>query len=168
MLHVCSLSKLRQTAEATGAKTLITLISAGTPVERPPSIMEDAHLFLGFNDIVQPIEGLTPPGAGHVRKLIDFAGKWDRLAPMIVHCWAGISRSTAGAYIIACARKPDTDEDAIAAALRSASPSATPNVRLIAFADLALERNGRMVRAVERIGRGADAFEGEPFLLDVE
>jgi predicted protein tyrosine phosphatase len=26
-------------------------------------------------------------------------------------------------------------------------------------------RQGRMVKAVEKIGRGADAFEGAPFIL---
>jgi len=166
MLYVCSLSRLQQTADETGAKTLVTLINAGTPVKRPASIAKDDHLFLGFNDIIEPIEGLTPPGADHVRTLIDFSGRWDRAAPLLVHCWAGISRSTAGAYIIACARNPDADEEALADALRTASPSATPNARLVAFADEILGRDGRMVRAIRRIGRGADAFEGAPFMLD--
>jgi len=168
MLYVCSLSKLQQTTEETGAKTLVTLISDGTQVDRPASIESNDHLFLAFNDIIEPMEGMTPPGVDHVEALIDFGRKWDRTAPMVVHCWAGISRSTAGAYIIGCARNPDIDEEVLATELRAASPSATPNARLVAFADEILGRNGRMVDAIRRIGRGASAYEGSPFMLDIE
>lgn len=168
MLYVCSLSHLSETAARTRAETLVTLINAGTPVDRPASIDPRNHLFLGFNDIVEPMEGLTPPGRQHVEALIDFAHKWDRRAPMIVHCWAGISRSTAGAFIISCARNPGADEQSVATSLRAASPSATPNARLVALADDILEREGRMIRAIESIGRGANAYEGAPFMLDVE
>ena len=58
-------------------------------------------------------------------------------------------------------------EGELAAALRKASPSATPNQRLVALADAKLERDGRMVRAIAEIGRGVDATEGVPFLLDL-
>lgn len=167
MLYVCSLSRLRKTAEETGARRLITLINEGTPVERPELIGEADHLFLGFNDIIEPVDGMTPPGEVHVRDLLDFARRWDRRAPMIVHCFAGISRSTAAAYIVACMQNPHVDEEHVAACLRRASPSATPNTRLVALADQMLGREGRMIRAIERIGRGANAFEGEPFMLDV-
>ena len=89
----------------------------------------------------------------------------DRTEPMVIHCWAGISRSTAAAYIAACTLGPDRDEVEVANVLRAAAPSATPNARLVALADAALGRRGRMVRAIERIGRGADAFEGTPFAM---
>ena len=52
-----------------------------------------------------------------------------------------------------------------AAALRRASPYATPNARLVALADDLLARRGRMVDAVLSIGRGAETYEGEPFML---
>ena len=167
MLYVCSLARLHETTEDTGAKTLVTLISGGTQVERPLSIAADDHLFLAFNDIVEPMEGMVPPALEHVESLIEFGHKWTRAAPMVVHCWAGISRSTAAAYIIGCARNPDRDEVELARALRSASPSATPNSRLVAFADELLGRDGRMVRAIREIGRGESAYEGTPFLLDI-
>ena len=168
MLYVCSLSRLAETVGRTGASHMVTLINAGTPVERPPQIHADRHLFLGFNDITAPAEGLVPPAEEHVRHLIDFTGKWDRNAPMVIHCWAGISRSTAGAFITACSLMPERDEMEIALALRGASPSATPNARLVALADDVLERRGRMVDAVTAIGRGADAFEGEPFSIEID
>ncbi|WP_349359715.1 tyrosine protein phosphatase [Stappia sp.] len=167
MITVCSLAHLGATVERTGARHLITLISAGTEVPRPPQIAERDHLFLAFNDITAPAEGLTPPGEEHVRQLLDYVTAWNLSAPLVIHCFAGISRSTAAAYITACALDPDTPEEAHAARLRKASPSATPNPRLVALADGLLARDGRMRTAIQAIGRGADAYEGAPFAFDL-
>lgn len=166
-LVVCPLSKIQHTATSTGAKRMLTVINAGTPVERPQEIAEEHHLFLGFNDIAMPMEGMTLPGEEHVRAILDFARGWDREAPMIVHCFAGISRSTASAYMIALALNPELDERDLAFDLRWRAPSATPNPKLIEIADAVLGREGRMVDAIRLIGRGQDAFEGEPFRLNV-
>ena len=76
---------------------------------------------------------------------------------MVVHCWAGISRSTAAAYTALCAINPEVSEELIAVRLRDASPTAYPNRLIIQLADAALGRNGRMVRAivVSRADRGS-------------
>ncbi|MEP3278926.1 MAG: tyrosine phosphatase family protein [Stappiaceae bacterium] len=163
MLHVCSLSTLHQTSERIGATRLITLINEGTPVERPAGILPENHLFLAFNDIIEPMDGMTPPATIHVEKLLEFVEDWDQSSPMLIHCWAGISRSTAGAYITSCYLNPHRSELEIARKLRHAAPSATPNIRLVRIADKLLSRDGRMEEAVTSIGRGADAFEGAPF-----
>lgn len=167
MLHVCSLSRLTETVTKTRASHVVTLINAETTVPTPQGIEPDRHLFLGFNDIVTPVEGLLPPAELHVLRLLEFVRAWDQSAPLVIHCWAGISRSTAGAYITACALRPDADEDDLAQLLRRNAPSATPNARLVAFADKLLQRNGRMIDAIRSIGRGADAFEGTPFSLPI-
>jgi predicted protein tyrosine phosphatase len=78
-----------------------------------------------------------------------------------------VSRSTAAAFIAACALAPERDELVIARAIRAASPTATPNGRLVALADEALGRKGRMISAIETIGRGEDCFEGTPFVLEL-
>jgi predicted protein tyrosine phosphatase len=78
-----------------------------------------------------------------------------------------VSRSTASAFIAACALNPKRDEHEIAQALRAASPTATPNARFVALADDRLQRNGRMSAAIQSIGRGADCFEAEPFTLEL-
>ncbi len=170
-VHVCSLSRIASTVEATGARHLVTLINQGTPVPRPPQIDPDNHLFLGMNDIVEPVEGYVAPGEAHVGRLLGFVDGWWRdhgtASPIVIHCWAGISRSTAAAFITACAINPADDEAAIAADLRQLSPSATPNARLVAIADGMLRRDGRMIEAIGRIGRGRDAYEGEPFSLSL-
>jgi predicted protein tyrosine phosphatase len=166
-LIVTPLSRLQEIAEAHRASRVVTLINAATAVTRPAHLDAHDHLFLGFNDIVEPQEGLEPPGEAHVRKLMDFADSWNRAGPMVIHCYAGISRSTAGAYLTALYLSPDLDEQTLAQELRRRSPSATPNGRLIAIADDLLGRKGRMVDAIRSIGRGADAFEGVPFILPI-
>jgi predicted protein tyrosine phosphatase len=134
------------------------------PVGRAPA----NHLILGMDDIVHPADGYVPPASEHVRRLVDFARAWDRAAPMVVHCYAGISRSTAGAFVAACALNPNRNELTIAQAIRNASATAMPNARIVALADQLLARNGRMVAAIEQIGPGAMAYEGVPFRLDLE
>jgi predicted protein tyrosine phosphatase len=165
---VCPLSKIHDTVLSTGARRMLTVINAGTPVERPDEIEEHHHLFLGFNDIAVPMEGMTLPAADHVHRIVDFAREWDRKTPMLIHCFAGISRSTASAYMSALALNPELDEHELAQDLRYRAPSATPNPKLIEIADDILGRKGRMVDAIRAIGRGEDAFEGVPFRLPLE
>lgn len=167
-VHVCPLSQVTQTVALSGARHLVSLINDGTPVIRPEAIPERNHLFLGINDIVEPAEGLVAPAEEHVRTLIGFVGTWDRERPIVIHCYAGISRSTAAAFIALCALGPERSEHDIASRLRDASPSATPNPRLVAFADDILGRGGRMSAAIRAIGRGEAAYEGIPFALAVE
>jgi predicted protein tyrosine phosphatase len=167
MIHVCSLARLYATVEETGARHMVTLLRLIDRVERPAQIEPENHLVLSVDDICNPIEGYACPGEEHVARLIKFVGGWDRAAPMVVHCFAGISRSTAGAFVAACAVNPRRDETEIAQAIRRASPTAQPNARIVSIADRLLSRGGRMVRAVEAIGPGDVAMEGNPFRLDI-
>ena len=164
-LHVCPLSRLHDTLAETRASHLVTLMGKDAEVQRPAGIAADRHLFIGVNDIVEPLEGYILPGTEHIEQLLAFVRAWGRQSPLVFHCWAGISRSTAAAYISACALAPERDETVLAQALRDAAPSATPNPRFIALADDLLNRRGRMVDAIRRIGRGAEAPEGTPFTL---
>lgn len=160
-ITVCSLADLHKTVERVGASHAVTLINGQTPVAAP--VHDENYLRLNFNDIATEIPGLVAPAETHIVKLLEFVTAWDRKAPMVIHCFAGISRSTASAYISTLALEPERDAFELAAELRALSPSATPNPRLIAFADAILGRNGDMIAAIEGIGRGADAFQGEPF-----
>ncbi|MCC7348469.1 MAG: tyrosine protein phosphatase, partial [Variibacter sp.] len=154
MIHVCSLARLHATVEETGARHVVTLINDQTRVVRPETVAAEDHLFLGMHDIAEELEGFRAPGSAHVEELLGFVRRWPRRAPLVVHCWAGISRSTAGAFIAACALNPERDETIIARAIREASPTASPNPRLVALADRLLARDGRMVAAIAAIGPG--------------
>ncbi len=168
MIHVCSLARLHETVEETGARHIITLIGTESRVVRPDTILADNHLFLQMHDIAMPLDGYVLPAEDHVARLIDFVTRWERATPLVVHCFAGISRSTAGAFTAVCALRPERDEQEIAAKLRAASPTATPNLRIVALADRILGRKGRMVEAISAIGRGVEAPEGAPFRLDLD
>ena len=168
MIHVCSLARLHDTVAETRASHIVTLLRLIDRVQRPTSIVEANHLILGMDDIMLPIDGYTHPAEGHVHELIDFVQRWDRRAPVVMHCYAGISRSTAGAFISACALNPRRDEAAIARAIRGSSKTAMPNTMLVGHADRILGRRGRMIAAVEALGPGLPAQEGEPFRLDLE
>jgi len=168
MIHVCSLARLHATVEETGARHVVTLLKDTDRVERPRSIVPANHLILGMDDISTPMDGYIIPADEHVTRLLEFVRGWDRAKPMVVHCYAGISRSTAGAYVAACALNPRRDEMAIARELRRLSATATPNIRIVTLADRMLGRDGRMVAAIDSIGRGEMAYEGVPFRLDLE
>lgn len=167
-VFVCPLSRLAETVAESGARHIVTLINDETLVSRPPTVDHGNHLVLGIHDICAPAAGLVCPGADHVNEFLAFLDRWDRGAPVVVHCYAGISRSTAAAFAALCGLRPDLDEAEIALRLRRRSPEATPNGRFVAVADEILGRQGRMVRAVERIGRGAEAFEGSVFALRLD
>jgi predicted protein tyrosine phosphatase len=166
-LQVCSLARLHRTVQDEGASHVLTLINQGTPVTRPLSVPEDKHLFIAMSDIIEPLDGHILPGEAHVRNLLSFVRSWDRARPMVVHCYAGVSRSTGAALITAAALNPDRPEAEIASVIRARSPTATPNLKLIAIADALLGRNGRLYDAADSIGRGADCFEGVPFRLEI-
>ncbi len=168
MIHVCSLARLHETVEDTGARHVVSLIGDEAHVERPTAIVAENHLWLRLHDISAPLDGYIVPDEEHVADLLNFVRRWDRRAPLVVHCFAGISRSTASAFASVCALSPHRDENSIAQALRSASPTATPNIRIVSLADRLLGREGRMVSAIETIGRGILAVEAAPFRLELE
>lgn len=166
-LHVCSLARVPQVLRETGARSLVTLLDSETPAPRPADIAPEQHLHVALSDIVTAMDGHVLPAEAHVAALIDFAQAWDRAAPMLIHCYAGVSRSTAAAFIAACALNPRRDEFDLAGLLRLRSPTATPNARMVEIADVMLRRKGRMTAAIRGIGRGADCFEGVPFALEL-
>ena len=167
-VYVCPLSRIAETVEQSNASHLVSLINDNTPVTRPLSIPAENHLFLGINDIVEPLDGMVLPAEEHIDQLIGFVSGWTPVRPIVVHCYAGISRSSAAAFITLCALKPERDEADIARRLRAASRFANPNPRIVAIGDEMLGRQGRMVAAVKAIGRGELIAENIPFSMALE
>ena len=166
-IHVCPLAQVPDKVRESGARTLLTLINKGTRVPRPAAIAPERHLFVAMSDIVVAQDGHILPADEHVEDLLAFVRAWDQAEPLLIHCWAGVSRSTAAAYIAACALSETRCEDEIARTLRQRSPTATPNALMVSVADRLLRRDGRMIAAVAAIGRGEDCLEGVPFALDL-
>ncbi|RJF77770.1 tyrosine phosphatase family protein [Rhodopseudomonas palustris] len=168
MIHVCSLAALHPTVAATGASHILSVMANVGQVQRPASVLEVNHLRISMDDITEHMEGFVAPNETHVADLLNFVRGWDRAAPLVVHCYAGISRSTASAFAAACALNPHRDELTIARKIREASPSAFPNRLIVTLADRALGREGRMLRALDAIGPGDLGVEGRPFRVDLE
>lgn len=168
MIHVCSLAALPATVEALGASHILTVMANVKQVVRPVSVLEANHLRIQMDDINAPADGFVAPSHAHVEQALTFIRTWDRAAPMVIHCYAGISRSTASAFMAACALNPHRDESSIARQIREASPSAYPNRLIVTLADQVLGRNGRMVRALDDMGPGNMTIEGRPFRVDIE
>jgi predicted protein tyrosine phosphatase len=167
-IHVCPLSAVPDVVADHGASHLVTCLPGDVRVETPSTIHPANHARLFIHDITEPIDGYVAPDAEHVTQLLDFAAGWDRSGAMVIHCWAGISRSTAAAFIALCALNPGAPERLIARLLRDASPTAFPNRLLVRLGDAALGRSGRMTSAVETIGRGVIASEAMPFSLPAD
>jgi predicted protein tyrosine phosphatase len=168
VIHVCSLARLHETVETTGASHIVTLISRDIEIERPPGVPADNHLWLEMHDISTPLDGYILPEKHHIEELLAFVRRWDRAQPMVVHCHAGISRSSAAAFVAACALAPHRDERDIALAMRQASPTALPNARIVSLADDVLARDGRMVAAIRAMSPYAPCFSGAlPFRIDL-
>ena len=167
MIHVCSLARLPEMVVRTRARHVVSLLAKADNLARPALISPENHLWLQVDDISEPYEGYVLPQPEHVEELIAFVRRWPREAPLVIHCYAGVSRSTAAAFVAVCALNPAGDERNIAKALRGASPTATPNIRIVAIADQLLGRQGRMINAVKAIGSGIVLSEALPFRLEL-
>jgi predicted protein tyrosine phosphatase len=163
LIAVCSLVLVPETIARLKPWGLITLLDPATMIETPEGIGADRHLKVGVNDINASAEGLISPKEDHVASVLEHGAAWDTKAPLLIHCWAGVSRSTASAFMIACQRNPEIPPARIAEMIRSLSPTATPNRLLTSIADDILGRGGAMVDAIDAIGRGEDCWEGTPF-----
>jgi len=163
-LIVCPAVHAAQCFETYRPSHVMGLLSPGQDESLLPSLPKH-RLELRFNDIATQQSGLLAPNESNLRAILDFAQSWDAVAPMLIYCFAGISRSTAAAFAIACQRHPSIAEQDIAKRLRHISPSATPNPLMIALADSLLDRRGRMSKAAAAIGRGEGMFEGHAFEL---
>ena len=125
MIHVCSLAALPDTVEATGASHVLTVMANVDQVQRPPSVLPANHLQVSMDDITEPMDGFVAPSDAHVEQVLNFVRGWDRSAPLVVHCYAGISRSTASAFAAACAAQSASRRNRDRAA-RSARPRRSP------------------------------------------
>jgi predicted protein tyrosine phosphatase len=148
-----AVARLLANAPVDHVLTLISPDAEALPVETPRTLLR-------LNDIAEARPGLVPPSLETIAAILALGETLRPDAVLLIHCHAGVSRSTAAAYILACAIRPAGEEDALAKFLRASCPQATPNPLMVALADQALARDGAMSRAIAGIGRGVDAFEG--------
>lgn len=150
-IWISSLRDVHDAHAQSGPAKVVSLLSPGSDFPAFDGFGEDRHMRVEINDILVDMEDRKAPGEHHVENLVGFLEKWHPDDALLVHCWAGMSRSTATALIAACMHNPDTDEAVIGQTLAKASPTAFPNTRIVALADEMMGRGGRMARAAEEI-----------------
>ncbi len=162
MILVTPLSAVETTIRRYRPSHMVTLLSPEHMIETPDGFPPEAHLRLGVNDVADPAFGDTPPAGRACRTSCSpsaAAGTARR------RCWC-----IAGPVSAARPRRPIScsatglgraAKNEIAKAIRFRAPHAYPNRLMVQLADAALGREGRMLRAVEALGRGRIVAEGE-------
>jgi len=111
------------------------------------------RLELSFHDQVAPRAAVALPGEAEVRRIIAFAhGAFAETggAPgLLVHCYMGISRSTA-AMITALVAAQRIDAREAFRTLRAIRPRSWPNSLMIHAADRLLDTGGALVEEMHR------------------
>ncbi|HKS22425.1 MAG TPA: hypothetical protein VJZ76_06490 [Thermoanaerobaculia bacterium] len=132
-----------------GRKDVVLLVSIGEAHDPAPA---------GFRNVSPRMRLLFPDTNGEAGATVDdvqrliatakaFAEKSGRA---IIHCQAGISRSTAAATIFYAVLLGEGREDEAIARVIASRQFALPNRRMIRLADELLGRGGKLVAAVER------------------
>jgi predicted protein tyrosine phosphatase len=153
-ITVCGLDELAAHASA-GATHILSILDPGWP---EPEILRafavHQRLRLHFHDVIEPLPGWTAPERWDVELLLAFgrdvigAAGADTGAHLLVHCHAGVSRSTAAAILILAQRHADRPADEAVAEVARLRPRAWPNLRILELGDAALGRGGEIVSAV--------------------
>jgi predicted protein tyrosine phosphatase len=158
-IYVCNIDEMPWRVRTLRPSHLVSLVPQEEQPRTPRGIAAEHHLRLNIDDIAEPFPGYVLPGVYHITALIDFLRGWPGEQPILFHCLAGISRSTAAA-LIALALNAEGRETEAALTLREAAPHARPNARMIALADDVLCRQGRLIEACRRMGAATSAASG--------
>jgi predicted protein tyrosine phosphatase len=151
LIYVCNLFEMPHHARVLRAGYLVSLVQPEFQPPTPAGVSPERHHRVAVHDIAEPMGDSVVPGETHVRGLIAFLGDWPGSEPLLLHCYAGVSRSTAAA-LIALTLGAEGRETEAALALRAAAPHAQPNARIIALADQLLGRRGRLIAARSAMG----------------
>lgn len=138
---------------AAGVTHVLSILDPGYP---EPSAFgrygEHQRLELHFDDIVVPREGMVPPARADVERILAFGRSLtdepEGVGHLLVHCHAGVSRSTASLIMILAQARPDRSARDAVAAVAAIRPQAWPNLLMTEMADDILGRKGELVEAV--------------------
>jgi predicted protein tyrosine phosphatase len=163
VLYISSWRTMEARALDLGVTHILSLLGIEGVPQTPEGIDPARHLHIEVDDFPASYAGDIVPTVEHITELLEFSESWNRQGAMIVHCYAGVSRSTAAALTILCQYNPGREMEA-AQALRRAAPHAKPNRRIIAIADRVLQSNNRLVEAVDAMGPGDYEGGGTPLV----
>ena len=163
---ICGIPELPEHS-ARGITHVLSILDPGYPdLEAFGSYGEHAKLELRFHDAIDPKPGEELPEPHHVEALLSFGR--DMMAEpgdkrLLVHCHAGVSRSTAATTLLLAQAAPELDAAAIMAEVARLREKAWPNLRMIEIGDALLGRGGTLVEAVRN--RHRDMARRNPALV---
>ncbi len=148
-ITVCGIGELDGHA-STGISHVLSILDPVAPVpEAFGSFGEHAKLELRFDDVIEDTPGMKPPQADDVGQILAFGRDLLRephpQAHLLVHCHAGISRSTAAMTLLIAQALPNQDAATVLAAVHAIREKAWPNLRLIEIGDRMLGRSGTLI-----------------------
>jgi predicted protein tyrosine phosphatase len=154
-LTICGIPELDEHCGA-GVTHVLSIIGPDWPDPPTFAAFPPHHrLTLCFHDVIEPRPELLPPTTADVERLLAF-GREPALAAdghLLIHCHAGVSRSTAAAALILAQARPDRAAREVLDAVTQLRPRAWPNLRMIELGDALLGRNGELAAAVAAIYR---------------
>ncbi len=156
-ITVCGLDELPD-HNAVGVSHVLSILDPGWPVpDAFGSFGEHERLELRFNDVIEDLPDTVAPQPGHVDQLLAFGREMSSEPAsdvhLLVHCHAGVSRSTASIILMLAQAQPVQAPLSIAQEVLRVRPQAWPNLRIIEFGDAALQRHGTLVAAVTELYR---------------
>jgi predicted protein tyrosine phosphatase len=158
ILTICGLEELTE-HRSRGVTHVLSILDPGSP-DPDAFTGYDLHrrTVLRFHDAIEPLPGLLLPTREDVEAVLSFGSMLATAAPgqaghLLVHCHAGISRSTAAMAMLMAQASPREDEDSIMQRVLTIRSKAWPNSRMVDFADDLLGRGGRLLRAAGRVYR---------------
>lgn len=150
-LIICCLDDVRSVVKNFRPTAVVSLLPAAEQRPTPRGIAPNRHHRVEIDDIAMKVRGQTLAHRLHMQALIDFLRSCDPRESLLVHCFAGVSRSPAAALIALTLDAPGREGDA-AMLLRQHARHANPNTRLLQLADDALGRGRALVDAAESMG----------------
>jgi predicted protein tyrosine phosphatase len=153
LLTVCGLEELGDHSARGVTHVLSILDPEWAEPESFAAYDPHTRITLRFHDAIEPGAGIVLPEMADVEAILTFGRGVDASdgEHLLVHCHAGISRSTAAMLTMLVQSDPSRDEDDVVEQLRRIRPQAWPNFRMIGFADELLSRGGRLSAAVGRL-----------------
>lgn len=146
--RICGLEELPERHEARFSHILSILDPEWPDPEELSHYPSEQRLILRFHDIIEPLPDMIEPEPGHVEALLEFGRTISDPADLLVHCHAGISRSTAATVALLLQAHPLAEDAAVLAHIGRIRPQAWPNSRMIGFIDTLLRRGGSLVAAL--------------------
>ncbi len=168
-ITVCGIEELAGHATG-GASHVISILDPDHPVpEAFGTFGEHAKIELRFHDIIDETPGMLAPQPEDIERILqlgrDLQAEPGATRNLLVHCHAGISRSTAAMILVLAQALPDQPADAIVGRVHDLREKAWPNLRMIEMGDRVLGRGGTLVAATHALH--ALQLERRPHLAEL-